>query len=484
MYSKRWLYFLFLASLLSACVAPPQNRLIKDAYLGNLGSVKSLLSNTENIDINASGVGIFNRFNPITMAVEGNHPDMMKFLLEQGADVNGTDVKGNSALVYAAMHDYYDMGNLLIVHGADVNLKNHLGVTPLMFAAKYNSINVAKLLVGHGANVMEINAQKGTAIDIAKRNHNMALAKYLEEHAADQSQSAASAAPATVPSESSAPSVASAPSVPSSPAVPAYSLPLAPPDYHEAEHADDYAVVVGIANYQNLPPAEFADRDAEAVKNYLLALGYPERNIVLLTGDHATRTGLVKEIESWLPENVDAKSTVFFYYSGHGAPDVESGAAYLVPWDGDPEYLSDTAYPLSRLYKELGALPAKHVVVALDSCFSGAGGRSVLAAGVRPLVTEVDEGFVNAGGKIVALSASRANQVSGDLPQAGHGLFTYYLLKGLNGGALDSDGHVTLESLYQYIAPRVEDAARRVNRDQAPQLWPADLGSSSNLVLR
>jgi len=33
-------------------------------------------------------------------------------------------------------------------------------------------------------------------------------------------------------------------------------------------------------------------------------------------------------------------------------------------------------------------------------------------------------------------------------------------------------------------APRVEDAARRVNRDQAPQLWPAKLGQASDLVLR
>ncbi len=374
-----------------------------------------------------------------------------------------------------------------------------MGLSPLMYAAMNNHFDAVKFLVAHGAHVGlkedcaeecgYDNVFQVTAISLAKDKGYLNIAAYLEQVLARQKaggaqDSSAQSEPAAPPPATPtvfAPPVAS---VPSSPAVASYSLPLGPPDFHEAQHADDYAVVVGITGYQNLPPAEFAARDAEAVRNYLLALGYPERNIAFLTGDRATRAGLIKDVESWLPNNVDAKSTVFFYYSGHGAPDVESGAAYLVPWDGDPEYLSDTAYPLSRLYKELGRLPAKHVLVALDSCFSGAGGRSVLAAGVRPLVTEVDEGFVDGGGKIAALSASRANQVSGVLPQAGHGLFTYYLLKGLDGGAMNASGHVTVQSLYRYVTPRVEDAARRDNRSQAPQLWPANLSASSDLVLR
>ena len=60
------------------------------------------------------------------------------------------------------------------------------------------------------------------------------------------------------------------------------------------------------------------------------------------------------------------------YLSGHGAPDPKSGAAYIVPWDGDPNFLETTAYPVSRLYQKLGALKAREIVVALDSCFSGA----------------------------------------------------------------------------------------------------------------
>ncbi len=109
---------------------------------------------------------------------------------------------------------------------------------------------------------------------------------------------------------------------------------------------------------------------------HLAALGFPQRNIVSLIGPKATKTGLIKELETWLPRNVGPNSTVFVYYSGHGAPDVKSGRSYLVPWDGDPLFLDDTAYPVDRLYQKLGELKAKRVIVALDSCFSGLGGRT------------------------------------------------------------------------------------------------------------
>lgn len=240
------------------------------------------------------------------------------------------------------------------------------------------------------------------------------------------------------------------------------------PNYRRKASDERFAVVVGVEKYASLPPAEFAERDAAAVREHLVALGYPERNVILLTGPQASRSGLAKNIETRLPQLVDEKSTVFFYFSGHGAPDVKSGQAYLVPFDGDPEFLEDTAYPLHRLYQKLGALKARRVIVALDSCFSGAGGRSVLAKGTRPLVTKVDVGSPR-GGTIV-LSASAGQQISGTLDEQGHGAFTYYLLSGLNGGAQNEDGDVTVKSLYDYLTPKVRDAARRSNRDQTPQL--------------
>lgn len=67
-------------------------------------------------------------------------------------------------------------------------------------------------------------------------------------------------------------------------------------------------------------------------------------------------------------------------------PNPKSGDAYLVPYDGDPAFIDETGYSLKRMYAALGKLPAKEVIVALHSCYSGAGGRSVIAKGSRPLV--------------------------------------------------------------------------------------------------
>lgn len=241
-------------------------------------------------------------------------------------------------------------------------------------------------------------------------------------------------------------------------------LPASPaPEYSAAERPDDLAVIVGVETYSDIAAkASYAERDAEAFKAFVRALGVPERNTVLLTGPKAVRSALTKNIEVWLSRMAKPSSRVYFYFSGHGAPDVKSGQAYLVPWDGDPNFLESTAYPLAQLYQKLGALPVRQVLVAMDSCFSGAGGRSVLASGARPLVTKIAAKPVPA--KVTVLAASAGNEISGSLDAKGHGAFTYFLLEGLNAGK------TTPRALREYLTPRVQDEARRLNRDQTPQL--------------
>ena len=251
----------------------------------------------------------------------------------------------------------------------------------------------------------------------------------------------------------------------STPVAPAAaSFPASPaPSFSAAERPDDLAIIIGIETYSDIASkASYAERDAEAFKAYVRALGVPERNIVLLTGSKAVRSALTKNIEGWLPRMAKPDSRVYFYFSGHGAPDVKTGQAYLVPWDGDPNFLDATAYPVAQLYKKLGELPATQVLVAMDSCFSGAGGRSVLASGARPLVGRIETGAAPA--KVTVLAASGGSEISGSLDAKGHGAFTYFLLEGLNAGK------TTPKSLNEYLTPRVQDEARRLNRDQTPQL--------------
>ncbi|MBI5625389.1 MAG: caspase family protein [Elusimicrobia bacterium] len=249
---------------------------------------------------------------------------------------------------------------------------------------------------------------------------------------------------------------------------PAPSSDIDTPSHKLPERPDDFAVVVGVSRYSDIPEAQYADRDAEAVKKHLLSLGLPSRNVVHLTGEKAGYKAIEKFVETWLPRNADERSRVFFYFSGHGAPDPQTGQAYLLPFDGDPSFLENTGYPLKRLYEKLSSLKATEVVVVLDACFSGAGGRSVLAKGARPLVMTTENTAVP--GNLTVFAAASADQVTSTLDDQGHGAFTYYFLKGLSGAAKDASGRVTAQGLLDYLKPKVADAARVQNREQAPVL--------------
>lgn len=242
------------------------------------------------------------------------------------------------------------------------------------------------------------------------------------------------------------------------------------PTYRRPQDPASFAIVIGVEKYAHAPEARFAERDAEAVRRHLTAMGFPERNVKFLSGEAATLGGIEKHLEAWLPRVLAKDGRVVFYYSGHGAPDPQTGEAFLLPRDGDPEYLSTTAYPLRRLYSKLAALRARQTIVVLDACFSGAGGRSVLARGIRPLVTRIEAGPPAEAAGIVVLTASGANQIAGSAEEHGHGLFTYYFLKGLNGAAADAGGRVTARGLHEYLSPLVADEAGRRNRNQTPQL--------------
>lgn len=237
--------------------------------------------------------------------------------------------------------------------------------------------------------------------------------------------------------------------------------------------AHAYAVVIGIETYrEKLPKADFAAKDAALVSQYLTkVLGYPEENVVVRLNERATRSDLVKYFDEWLRNNVEPGGSVFVYYSGHGAPNPKTGDAYLVPYDGDPSFVESTGYPIKQLYASLDKLPAKDIVVVLDSCFSGAGGRSVLAKGARPMGLALEHA-VSLTGKAMVLAASSGDQISSTYEEKGHGLLTYFFLKGLQGeGDVNKDGAIDLAEIYEYVKPNVQRVARKqYNTEQTPQL--------------
>jgi uncharacterized caspase-like protein len=238
------------------------------------------------------------------------------------------------------------------------------------------------------------------------------------------------------------------------------------PKFEASVSTADAAVVIGIENYREVGASKHSAKDAQLFYDYLIALGYAPRNVNLLINERATKSDLEFALETWLPNHAVPGGRVVVYYSGHGAPDPETGEAYLVPANARPAYLKNTGYAMKRLHGNLASLKDSKVVLLVDACFSGTGGRSVMAPGARPLVNLVSP-VLRRGDNVTIMTASQDSQISTSSPERGHGLFTYHLIEALRAGKS------AVDDIYEFVRPKVEDDARRQNVSQSPTLVKA-----------
>ena len=423
---------IFILSAIMAMIGCASSSPLHDAALkGDIRTAKELLDKGANVDEGVS-VGIFNRplvITPLMYAAAKGQLEVVKLLVERGANVNAV----------------YSPGGV--------------SRTPLAFAAIQGHKEIVKYLVDKGASIDRTIFSLSKATNSFSTRDNQIAMEFLQGFKREMADATQQKGVQTAALDKASPIIKS--DVDELPAI-------------KVKHNKNaYAIVIGIENYrQKLPKADFATQDAQLVVDYLIkAMGYPEENVITLLNDHASNVDLAKYFEKWLPNNVETGSSVFIYFSGHGAPDPKSGNAYLVPYDGDPSFIDQTGYSLKRMYEALGKLPAKEIIVALDSCFSGAGGRSVIAKGARPLVMNLQSNMALSKNMTV-LSASSGEQISSTYDEKGHGLFTYFLLKGIkNEDVIKPDGSIAISDLFSYIKPQVERIARKqFNNEQTPQL--------------
>lgn len=422
---------------------------------------------------------------PLIYAAMSGRADEARVLLAHGAHVDARDSFRQTALIAAAQHGAADVVALLLKRGANVAAQDRFGRDALMYAAIYDSVPSARLLLDAGADPNIRDPWGATALSFAVEHGFTAMTATLLPRArvtpglietakasgqadiAALLRRAAGLPPLAADADASVPERLPLPQPAPLPAL--YSAVDSPPPAL-APDPRRFALVIGVERYLRLPAAAYAARDAEAMKNYLIAMGYPSQNIVTLSGPNATRALLQGYLEEWLPRNLKPDSEFFLYYAGHGAADALTHKSYLVPWDADAEFLDSTAYPLDRLYADLAKLRSHRIVAALDACFSGMGARSVAPPG-RPLISGVTLGQPLGAARVLA--AASGAQIAAVLPGEGHGLFTYYLLKGLRGDAADARGRVTLDGLERYLSPAVTAEAARQNLSQTPLLIPA-----------
>jgi len=341
----------------------------------------------------------------------------------------------------------------LLDGGADIN-ETHFREGVLWWAAYYGHTDVAKLLIERGSNIDYAMAR----YDGCPTSNCKAGLKLLERLAKNQQPARQPETLIVKPSQETYSTIKS--DVDELPSI------------KVKRNKNAYAIVIGIENYrQKLPKADFAVADAKTISAYLTkTMGYPEENVITLLNDRALKSDMEKYFDRWLINNVEENGRVFIYYSGHGAPNTKTGDAYLVPYDGDPTFIAETGYSIARLYESLGKLKAREITVVLDSCFSGAGGRSVLAKGAKPLVMTINMPSIRKN--ISVMTASSGDQISSAYEEQGHGLFTYFLLKGIKDeDVVRQDGSIKMDDLFGYIKPQVERIARKqFNNEQTPQL--------------
>jgi len=220
---------------------------------------------------------------------------------------------------------------------------------------------------------------------------------------------------------------------------------LNPAQVRRQPDRDAVAIIIGIANYKSLPKAEFANDDARVFYDYAIrALGVKPENIKLLVDADAEDVEIIKTFKTWLPSRVKSTTDVYVYYSGHGLPTQDGQGLYLLPPRADRDFISRTAIQFQEINSDLQAAKPKSVTIFMDACYSGqARSGETLIANARPVTLKAEKKLFP--DNFTVITASQADQISSSSPDLKHGIFSYYLMKGMEGDAdSNKDGKITL----------------------------------------
>jgi uncharacterized caspase-like protein/Tfp pilus assembly protein PilF len=241
-----------------------------------------------------------------------------------------------------------------------------------------------------------------------------------------------------------------------------------PPSY--ATYVDRWAIVVGISKYKderlNL---KYADRDAEELVKVLQSPSggaFEKERIVKLVNEEATTANITRALRSFLKKPAK-DDIVLIYFACHGAPDLDRpGIVYLLTHDTDPKDISGTALPMREINLSLQEnLLAERIIILADTCHSAAIGGGIArrdASDNSNVVNSYLREVSKSKGGIALLTSAEANEVSFEDKKwgGGHGVFTYYLLEGMQGAADQKprNGIVTVGELFDYVRDNVQRA--------------------------
>ena len=212
---------------------------------------------------------------------------------------------------------------------------------------------------------------------------------------------------------------------------------------------DARALVIGISRYLHAPelrPTQDA-QDVAAVLADPACCGYPAASVRVLLDGEATRAAILAALDALAHDSHDT-STLFLYFSGHGAHTTGSPPRYyLVPVDASiasRDDLDRTAISSVELTARLAAIPAQRVTVVLDCC------RAAVMADLH--LSDVIAPLAKGRGRSV-LAASRDAAYS--LPDEHNSTMTGCLIEAMRGAASGIGGVIRICDLFDYVQQHV-----------------------------
>ena len=249
---------------------------------------------------------------------------------------------------------------------------------------------------------------------------------------------------------------------------------LDPTKVSVATNKNKVALIFGIEKYNQTPAASYANKDAQYFYEYAKKVfGIPEQNIELLIDEKANLIESLGRVNKWLPAKIKKNKTdLIIFFAGHGLASPDGKDLYLLSQDSDPDMLSRTALSRSELFEAILKYDPKSVTMFFDTCFSGISrDEKTLLASARPVRVVADETEESLPKNFTIFSASQLDQISSGIKDAQHGIFSYFLMKGLEGNAdLNKDNKITNGELLSYMDDKISVQASSLGREQNPSL--------------
>jgi uncharacterized caspase-like protein/energy-coupling factor transporter ATP-binding protein EcfA2 len=218
-----------------------------------------------------------------------------------------------------------------------------------------------------------------------------------------------------------------------------------------------WCLVIGVSHYEDamLRSLPYAVTDAIGLATVLRQVKsqFARTEILLHPNsleESPTRVAVQTSLTE-LTQKAQPQDAILLYFAGHGLLD-EQQQAFLCLSDTKVQNLSTTGLAIATLLTQLSHCKAATQVIILDACHSGR--MTLRASPMGDLLQQLQQTATHAQRhkqNFYALLSCDADEESLEFKDLEHGLFTYYLIQGLQGEAINAQGMVEIKNLYQYI---------------------------------